>query len=64
MPKRCKTSAEIVNNDKTENSTEIMAKLGIDGLQLYVIAFSRQNDWTSKCHYKALDVTVNQRIIP
>ena len=30
----------------------------------YVIAFSRQNDWTSKCHYKALDVTVNQRIIP
>ena len=30
----------------------------------YVIAFSRQNDWTSKCHYKALDVTINQRIIP
>ena len=30
----------------------------------YVIAFSHQNDWTSKCHYKALDVTVNQRIIP
>ena len=29
----------------------------------YVIAFSRQNDWTSKRHYKALDVTVNQRII-
>ena len=34
MPKRCKTSAEIVTNDKTENSTEIMAKIGIDGLQL------------------------------
>ena len=30
----------------------------------YVIAFFRQNDWTSKCHYKALDVTVNQRVIP
>ena len=30
----------------------------------YVLAFSRQNDWTSKCHYKALDVTVNQRKIP
>ena len=30
----------------------------------YVIAFSRQNDWTSKYHYKTLDVTVNQRIIP
>ena len=30
----------------------------------YVIAFSRQNDWRSKRHYKALDVTVNQRIIP
>ena len=30
----------------------------------YVIAFSRQNDWTSKRHYKALYVTVNQRIIP
>ena len=29
----------------------------------YVIAFSCQNDWTSKRHYKALDVTVNQRII-
>ena len=29
----------------------------------YVIAFSRQNDWTSKRHYKALEVTVNQRII-
>ena len=35
----------------------------IDGLQLRH-SFSRQNDWTSKCHYKALDVTVNQRIIP
>ena len=23
----------------------------------YVIAFSRQNDWTSKCHYQALGVT-------
>ena len=30
----------------------------------YVIAFSRQNDWTSKRHYKALDVTINQCIIP
>ena len=30
----------------------------------YVIAFSCQNDWTSKRLYKALDVTVNQRIIP
>ena len=30
----------------------------------YVIAFSCQNDSMSKCHYKALDVTVNQRIIP
>ena len=30
----------------------------------YFIAFSRQNDWTSKRHYKALDVTANQRIIP
>ena len=29
----------------------------------YVIAFSCQNDWTSKRHYNALDVTVNQRII-
>ena len=29
----------------------------------YVISFSRQNDWTSKRHYKALDVTVNQRLI-
>ena len=30
----------------------------------YVIAFSRQNDWTSKRHYKALDITANQCIIP
>ena len=30
----------------------------------YVIAFSRQNRRTSKCHYKALDVTVDQRLIP
>ena len=29
-----------------------------------VIAFSRQNNWTSKRHYKALDVTVNQSLIP
>ena len=35
----------------------------IDGLQLRH-SFFRQNDWTSKHHYKALDVTVNQRIIP
>ena len=29
----------------------------------YVIAFSRQNDWTLKRRYKALDVTANQCII-
>ena len=29
----------------------------------YVIAFFRQNDWTSKRHYKAFDVTVNQCLI-
>ena len=29
-----------------------------------VIAFFRQNDWMSNCLYKALNVTVNQRIIP
>ena len=29
----------------------------------YVIAFSRQNDWTSKRHYKALDVDANQCLI-
>ena len=36
----------------------------IDGLQLYVIVFPRQNDWTSKCHYKASNPTVNQCLIP
>ena len=30
----------------------------------YVIAFFRQKDWTSKRHYKALDVTVNQCLVP
>ena len=33
----------------------------IDGLQLRH-SFSRQNHWTSKYHYKALDVIVNQRL--
>ena len=26
----------------------------------YVVAFSNQNDWTPKRHYKVLNVTVNQ----
>ena len=30
----------------------------------YVIAFSRQNDWTTKRNYKALAIAVNQCIIP
>ena len=30
----------------------------------YVIAFSCRIDWTSKRHYKALDVTVNYCLIP
>ena len=30
----------------------------------YVITFSRPNHWTSKCHCKALDVVINQRLIP
>ena len=30
----------------------------------YVVAFSNQNDWTSKRHYKVLDVTVNQCLSP
>ena len=29
-----------------------------------IIAFSHQNDWMSKHRYKALDVTVNQCLIP
>ena len=29
----------------------------------YVIVFPRQNDWTSKCHYKASNLTVNQCLI-
>ena len=29
----------------------------------YVIAFYRQNAWTSKRHHNALDVTVNRSII-
>ena len=30
----------------------------------YITAFSRHNDWTWKRHYKALDITVNQSLIP
>ena len=30
----------------------------------YVRAFFRQNDWTSKYYYKAMNVTVNQCLIP
>ena len=26
--------------------------------------FPRQNDWTSKCHYKASNLAVNQCLIP
>ena len=43
---------------------EMYEKKAIGGLQQRHIAFSRQNDWTSKRHYKALDVIVNQQIIP
>ena len=34
----------------------------IDGLELRH-SFPRQNDWTSKCHYKASNLTVNQCLI-
>ena len=35
----------------------------IDGSQLRH-SFPRKNDWTSKCHYKASNLTANQCLIP